>query len=60
MLTNVLFGCLKQVGHKVLGQPDHLFLQSHIDFDPAVFRFIDVETDPYQSYDVQLAADLCS
>ena len=43
MLSDVLFGCLKQICHKLLGQPDRLILEAHIDFDLAVFRFIDEE-----------------
>ena len=41
MLSNVLFGCLKQVGHELLGQPNRLILQSHVNFDPAVLGLID-------------------
>ena len=41
MPTYVLFGRLKEIGQKLLSEPDRLILQPYIDFDPAVFRFID-------------------
>ena len=43
MEAYVLFACLKQVDHELLGQPYRLSFKAHVDFDPAIFRFIDEE-----------------
>lgn len=46
MLSDVMFGFLKQIRHQFLGQPDGLILKAHVYFDPAVFRLIDQEQAP--------------
>ena len=40
MLSDILFGGLKQFSHKLLGQPDRLIRQAHIDLDLTVLGFI--------------------
>ena len=43
MLPDILLGCLKQVSHKLLGQPYCFVFKAHIDLDLTVFSFINEE-----------------